>query len=198
MKAPFPSAWLLLGALVAPAAIAMIWGSGGVPLWILPIASGVLCGLCMLATSDSSVRFHRTTLAAASGLALLCSLTSLILVFGACAGSAGSGTGSTTINTTKMPNFGSMIAERMAGVPGESEWNRAGVWYRVEDTPPTYLPVGYSSGRPRTEAEGEWLVDERDGKRLFVPHGGTDRIRQPILRAEAAKVTNWEEEAFTR
>ncbi len=83
--------------------------------------------------------------------------------------------------------------EQMGGVPEESEWNDEGIWYRVNDDPPTYLPVGYSRNLPRTEKEGVWLVDEREspGKKLFVPSDGVDGYSAGVLMGEAKRATQW-------
>ena len=73
--------------------------------------------------------------------------------------------------------------------PPEEEWNRAGVWVKVSEEPATYIPGGYSLKAPRTEAAGEWFVDKRDGKKLFVPANGTAVWSKSILRVEAIKAT---------
>ena len=82
--------------------------------------------------------------------------------------------------------------ERRKGPIPESEWNQFGIWYRVSDHPLTYLPKGYGRNLPRTEQAGTWVIDERDGKRLFVPKGGVDGAPSRVLLAEAKKATNWE------
>lgn len=83
------------------------------------------------------------------------------------------------------------VFERMGKPPAEQEWNSTGVWYQVAVAPPVYLPKGYEADRPRTEQAGIWVVDQRDGKRLFVPFNGANGLTYAVLRAEAAKVTNW-------
>jgi hypothetical protein len=79
-----------------------------------------------------------------------------------------------------------MLASCTAHPPAESEWNRVGLWKRIGDAPPTYVPTGYDARRrPPTGREGKWYEDRRDGKRLFVP-GGVDG---GLLTGEALKVT---------
>ena len=70
--------------------------------------------------------------------------------------------------------------------PAESVWNSERTWKRVKDNPPTYVPYNYTG--PVNE-RGEWLRDERDGKRLFVPPGGVEGFPESVLRAEAWKAT---------
>jgi hypothetical protein len=82
--------------------------------------------------------------------------------------------------------------ERMGKPPAELDWNSSGVWYRVAGEPAVYLPKGYAADRPRTEQAGSWVVDQRDGKRLFVPFSGANGFSYDVLRAEATKVTNWQ------
>lgn len=86
------------------------------------------------------------------------------------------------------------VAERMKGPRTEKEWNANGIWYRIENDPPTYLPVGHSQALPRTEKEGIWIVDERESaeKRLFVPHGGANDYSFAVLEADAKKVCHWQ------
>lgn len=82
--------------------------------------------------------------------------------------------------------------ERRKGPMPESEWNRNGIWYRVSNHPLTYLPKGYGRNLPRTDQTGTWIVDERDGKRFFVPNGGADDISDRVLLADAKSATNWQ------
>ena len=58
---------------------------------------------------------------------------------------------------------------RLPVVP-ESEWNLHGLWERVGSAPATYIPKGYGRNSPRGEGAGTSFVDQRDGKRLFVPN----------------------------
>lgn len=81
--------------------------------------------------------------------------------------------------------------ERKQGIPPESKWNFNQIWQRVESQPPTYIPKGYPRDLPRTESQGQWFVDQRDGKRLFVPVTRVGIYEPSILRAEATKITNW-------
>jgi|GEM_PF-6201896 len=78
------------------------------------------------------------------------------------------------------------VALSPKGPGAESRWNKYGWWRRVADDPPTYVPVRYSATAPRTEATGEWFVDPRDGKRMFVPHGNE------VLEADARAITTTE------
>lgn len=81
--------------------------------------------------------------------------------------------------------------ERKKGIPPESEWNYKQIWQRVENQPPTYIPKDYPRDLPRTESQGQWFVDQRDGKRLFVPVTHVGTYEPSILRAEATKITDW-------
>ncbi|MGB0292547.1 MAG: hypothetical protein ACPGIA_08195 [Luteolibacter sp.] len=65
----------------------------------------------------------------------------------------------------------------------ESKWNKYGWWKRISDDPPSYIPKDYPVTAPRTRAHGDWFVDQRDGKRLFVPTG------DDVLSADARVVT---------
>jgi hypothetical protein len=71
--------------------------------------------------------------------------------------------------------------ERRKGPIPESEWNRNHLWYRVSNQPQIFLPKGYGRHLPRTEQAGTWVIDERDGKRLFVPKEGVDGISCRVL-----------------
>lgn len=71
----------------------------------------------------------------------------------------------------------------MAPPDRESKWNRYGWWKRVSDVPPTYVPKSYPADTRLSEATGTWFVDQRDGKRLFVPHGND------VLSADARVIT---------
>jgi hypothetical protein len=77
--------------------------------------------------------------------------------------------------------------------PPEEEWNAAALWVRVGSGPAAYIPRGYGRNLPRNEAWGKWYADARDGKRLFVPHGGAGEVPEGVLRGEAIKVTLWRE-----
>jgi hypothetical protein len=68
----------------------------------------------------------------------------------------------------------------------ESVWNRERTWKRISDNPPSYIPYNYTGA---LEGTGEWITDQRDGKRLFVPSGGVEGFPESVLRAEAAKAT---------
>lgn len=83
------------------------------------------------------------------------------------------------------------IEHRKGPVP-ESEWNRNHLWYRISDHPAVYLPNGYGRHLPRTEQAGTWVIDQRDGKKLFVPKAGVDGITYRVLLADAKSATNWQ------
>lgn len=72
----------------------------------------------------------------------------------------------------------------------ESQWNESKNWKRVSDDPATYIPTVYPTSAPRTEKEGTWLTDKRDGKRMFVPNGIGGLISTGVLIGEAKKITN--------
>lgn len=78
------------------------------------------------------------------------------------------------------------MRERKRSLP-EQEWNAEGIWRRVADAPATYIPSDYPAAAPRTPSEGEWLTDERDGKRFFVPAGGVSGLSEAVLRKDAIK-----------
>ena len=82
--------------------------------------------------------------------------------------------------------------ERSKGPEPESKWNDLGIWYRVSDDPPTYLPKGYGRHQPRGDSDGTWVVDARDGKRLFVPRGGVGDLPEGTLLADARLATEWQ------
>ena len=66
----------------------------------------------------------------------------------------------------------------------ESQWNSERTWRKVGENPPTYAPHNFTG---RLGQGGEWMTDDRDGKRFFVPAGGVDGIPESVLRAEAWK-----------
>ena len=76
------------------------------------------------------------------------------------------------------------------GSNDERVWNDAGVWVRVADSPKTYLPAGYDPQAPRTDAAGDWVIDEKDGKRFFIPKRGANGYSRDILFAEAWSITH--------
>ena len=71
------------------------------------------------------------------------------------------------------------FASRQPGA--ESKWNNVGVWKRVAENPPTYLPRGCPTKVMRVSSKGRWITDKRDGKQ-----DGRPRFRdglEPDLRA---------------
>ena len=97
------------------------------------------------------------------------------------------------VDTTVGPVVGAVAAsaERSRPPEPESKWNDLGIWYRVSDDPPTYLPKGYGRHQPRGDSDGTWVVDARDGKRLFVPKGGVGDLPEDTLLTDARLATNW-------
>jgi hypothetical protein len=81
--------------------------------------------------------------------------------------------------------------EHHKGPIPESEWNKLGLWYRISDQPPTYLPKGFGRNQARNDQTGTWFLDARDGKRFFVPHAGANGLSSAIWAAEARKATEW-------
>lgn len=70
----------------------------------------------------------------------------------------------------------------------ESEWNEMGLWKKIQGDPATYVPKGYASS-PQDGPRGRWLVDERDGKRLFVPASPHLGYSHQVWESEARKIT---------
>lgn len=75
--------------------------------------------------------------------------------------------------------------------PAEAEWNSLHIWQRLPGDPPAYVPTGYKASLPRTEREGTWFSDKRDGKRLFVPSLKVGPWEPATLIGEAKKVTGF-------
>jgi hypothetical protein len=82
-------------------------------------------------------------------------------------------------------------AEKRRGPAPESEWNAKGVWQRVSTNPATYIPNGYPATAPRDAGAGIWVIDQRDGKRLFVPKIAVSGYQPAVLLNDAKKVTHW-------
>ncbi len=72
----------------------------------------------------------------------------------------------------------------------DAEWNQLGIWHRVGDKPQTYVPTGYAASAPRTDREGSWFIDQRDGKKFFVPNEKVSRWEPGVLTGEAKKITD--------
>ncbi len=83
-------------------------------------------------------------------------------------------------------------AERKAGPQPESEWNKTRLWRKVGDSPATYIPRAYAVTASRGDSAGKWIVDQRDGKRLFVPHTSVGGLTPGVLEGEALNATNWQ------
>jgi hypothetical protein len=60
--------------------------------------------------------------------------------------------------------------ERKRGPMPESEWNYLGMWKKINNQPPTFIPKQHPETAPRTPENGQWFIDHRDGKRLYVPN----------------------------
>lgn len=129
-------------------------------------------------------RRHRALLAVVAVLGLGC--MALAVVFGNCA--TAPARKHNTVDDELDQKF-YQIYKKHRGPTPESEWNAERLWYSVSDNPPTYLPRGYDRRRSRHPSAGTWFVDERDGKRLFVPKGGAGGIPEEVLRTEAHNAT---------
>ncbi len=70
----------------------------------------------------------------------------------------------------------------------EWEWNELGLWKKTQSDPATYIPKSYASP-PQDGPRGKWLVDVRDGKRLFVPATSHLGYSHQIWESEARKIT---------
>jgi hypothetical protein len=96
-------------------------------------------------------------------------------------------------NISKGPGAGlseslSRTIRRNSTPKPEWEWNELGLWIKTSNDPATYVPKGYASS-PQDGPRGRWLVDERDGKRLFVPASSHLGYSHQIWEAEARKIT---------
>lgn len=74
-----------------------------------------------------------------------------------------------------------------------ADWNSLKIWQQVASNPLTYVPTGYGASQPRTEREGTWFTDKRDGKRIFVPKHAVRGLAPGVLVGEAKKVTGNED-----
>lgn len=73
----------------------------------------------------------------------------------------------------------------------DPDWNSQRLWQQVATPPPTYVPAGYAAHRPRTNRDGTWFTDPRDGKRLFVPKDGVPGWPPGVLAGEAKKAIGY-------
>jgi hypothetical protein len=85
-----------------------------------------------------------------------------------------------------------LSASCSTGKKPEADWNRLRIWHQVASQPPTYVPTGYATDRPRTERDGAWFTDQRDGKRLFVPTQAVRGLQPGVLTGEAKKATGYD------
>lgn len=74
----------------------------------------------------------------------------------------------------------------------DADWNSLHLWHQVATQPPTYVPTGYGPDRPRTDRDGTWFTDQRNGKRLFVPKQAVRGWEPGVLAGEAKKVTGYD------
>ena len=73
----------------------------------------------------------------------------------------------------------------------DPDWNSQRLWQKVATPPPTYVPTGYATHRPRSDQDGTWFTDPRDGKRLFVPKDGVPNWTPGVLEGEAKKAIGY-------
>jgi len=73
----------------------------------------------------------------------------------------------------------------------DADWNSQRLWQQVATPPPTYVPTGYAANRPRSDRDGTWFTDPRDGKRLFVPKDGVPGLAPGVLEGEAKKAIGY-------
>lgn len=95
----------------------------------------------------------------------------------------------TSIDLTEMVRG---AAERRQGPRPEYQWNAMGTWRKISQNPATYIPRDYPISAPRGKSNGTWMVDARDGKRLFVPHEKAGDYDSAVLMGDAKKITNWQ------
>lgn len=114
----------------------------------------------------------------------------LAIVFSGCGAMLLTGTAASSTMMEAVNRVDEAREHRKGPIP-ESEWNNVKLWYRISAAPPTYLPKGFSRSRTRNESTGTWFIDERDGKRLFVPKGGAGGIPETVLMTEARNATQW-------
>lgn len=74
----------------------------------------------------------------------------------------------------------------------EADWNSLKIWQQIATHPPTYIPAGYGTSQPRTDRDGTWFTDQRDGKRLFVPKQAVSGLEPGVLMGEAKKATGYD------
>lgn len=75
----------------------------------------------------------------------------------------------------------------------DAAWNSLKIWHQVASNPPTYVPAGYGATQPRTDHDGTWFMDKRDGKRVFVPNQPMRHWEHGVLLGEAKKVTGYDD-----
>lgn len=73
------------------------------------------------------------------------------------------------------------------------DWNAPRIWHQVASNPPAYVPTGYGVKQPRTDRDGTWFTDRRDGKRIFVPKQPVRGWEHGVLIGEAKKVTGYDD-----
>lgn len=85
-----------------------------------------------------------------------------------------------------------LCASCSTGKKPYADWNSFHLWHQVATQPPTYVPTGYGADRPRTDRDGTWFTDHRDGKRLFVPRQAVRGYEPGVLAGEAKKATGYD------
>jgi hypothetical protein len=85
-----------------------------------------------------------------------------------------------------------LCASCSTGKKPDADWNSLHLWQQVASPPPTYVPTGYGAERPRTDRDGTWFTDQRDGKRLFVPKHAVRGWEPGVLTGEAKKATGFD------
>ena len=86
--------------------------------------------------------------------------------------------------------------EGASGPQPETEWNRTRLWRKIADAPATYIPRAYPVSASRGNSAGKWIVDQRDGKRLFVPRTSVGGLTPGVFEGEALNATNWQHGYF--
>ena len=95
----------------------------------------------------------------------------------------------------KLSEIQERAARRKQPPVPESVWNHTGMlspgrWHRIGTSPARYIPRVIGSITPHGPGDGTWFVDERDGKRLFVPNTIVDGVSPKDFRRMAVEITN--------
>jgi hypothetical protein len=100
--------------------------------------------------------------------------------------------GWTTRSSGLIPGLIRARRERDRGLLPESKWNEFGLWKKIKNEPATYIPAEYPKNSPRTDEDGQWFSDHRDGKRFFVPNYIEGPYSASVLSVEAAANVDWQ------